>query len=215
MGDGMKKRNYINIATLIESRDSSTGKHVKRISKYVSLIVEEMRKKGYYRDTLTKKYANNLVKSAPLHDIGKLYVPDAILAKPDRLTAEEFEIMKLHAENGGEIILKLFANSGNKNYRYMAYQIARWHHEKWNGKGYPDGLMKDDIPLCAKIVAVADVFDAISENRCYRNAMPLDECFKIIENGAKKDFDPLVVKAFLNIQKKIKKAHKKFKENMQ
>lgn len=210
----MKKKHLMIIAALIESRDMSTGKHIKRISRYVDLIAEEMRKKGYYRDVLTKNYVKNLVKAAPLHDIGKIYVPDHILTKPGSLTAEEFETIKLHTKNGGKIILDIFSEGGNKKYRYMAYQIARWHHEKWNGQGYPDNLMKEDIPLCARIVAVADVFDAISENRCYRNAMPLDECFKIIENGAKKDFDPLVVKAFLDIRKKIEKAHKKFREKI-
>ncbi|MGN1412097.1 MAG: HD-GYP domain-containing protein [Oscillospiraceae bacterium] len=197
-------------ATLIENRDNSTGGHVKRTSVYVGLIAEELRNRGYYNDILTKDYITNLLKSAPMHDIGKISVPDAILQKPGKLTNEEFEIMKLHSVNGGKIIKETFKNFGNEEYLNMAYKVARYHHEKWNGRGYPDGLKEEEIPLCARIMAVADVFDAVSEKRCYRDAMPLDKCFEIIQQGSNKDFDPLIVEVFLSIRDKVETVHNNF-----
>ena len=126
----------------------------------------------------------NLIKAAPMHDVGKIAVPDAILQKPGRLTPEEFELMKLHAQKGGEIIQESFSRMGNEEFLEMACEIARHHHEKWNGKGYPDGLKRKEIPLCARIMAIADVFDAVSADRCYRKALPLDTCFEIIRKAA-------------------------------
>lgn len=159
-------------ATLIESRDSSTGGHVKRTTQYVKLLAEGLKNRGYYAEILTKDYMKNLLKAAPMHDVGKIAVPDAILQKPGRLTPEEFELMKLHAQKGGEIIQESFSRMGNEEFLEMACEIARHHHEKWNGKGYPDGLKRKEIPLCARIMAIADVFDAVSADRCYRKALP-------------------------------------------
>lgn len=210
----MKRKNLISIAALIENRDSSTGEHVRRISRYVELIANEMKIRGYYKDILTERYIKNLVKFAPLHDIGKIFVPDAILTKPERLTAQEFEIMKRHTEIGGEIIHNFLAAFIGKEYCDMAYEIAMYHHEKWNGRGYPRGLEQEEIPLCARIVSVADVFDAVSEDRCYRKAMPLEECFRIIERGAGEDFDPLAAKTFIEMREKVKKVHKKFSDKI-
>ena len=202
----------MSFANLIENRDNSTGGHIKRTSRYVELIAEELRSRGYYSDTLTKDYITNLLKAAPMHDIGKISVPDAILQKPGKLTVEEFEIMKKHSENGGKIIREAFRNLGGEEYREMAYQVARYHHEKWNGRGYPEGLKDKDIPLCARIMAVADVFDAVSEKRCYRDALPLEECFGIIEQGKGQDFDPLLAEIFLNIRDKVEEVHREFAE---
>ncbi|MGN0107300.1 MAG: HD-GYP domain-containing protein [Hominilimicola sp.] len=200
-------------ATLIENRDDSTGGHVKRTSIYVKLIAEELRQRGYYKNVLTRDYIENLLKAAPMHDIGKISVPDAILKKPGKLTAEEFEIMKLHSANGGKIIHETFSKFGNEEYLKMAYEVARYHHEKWNGKGYPDELKRKEIPLCARIMAVADVFDAVSEKRCYRDAMPMDKCFEIIASGSGQDFDPLIAEIFLDIRDKVENAHDYFMKN--
>lgn len=194
-------------ANLIENRDDSTGGHVKRTSLYVKLIAEQLRDSRQFKEILTKDYINNLVKAAPMHDIGKIAVPDAILQKPGKLTEEEFAIMKLHSEKGGEIIQETFQNLGSEDFRKMAYHVARYHHEKWNGKGYPEGLKRKDIPLSARIMAVADVFDAVSEKRCYRDAMPLEKCFEIIEQGSGQDFDPLIVEAFMNIRDKVEQVY--------
>ena len=145
----------------------------------------------------------NLLKAAPMHDVGKIAVPDAILQKPGRLTPEEFEKMKEHPEIGAKIIQDTFGHLFNGEYEDMAYQVARYHHEKWNGKGYPTGISGTEIPLCARIMAVADVFDAVSENRCYRAAMPLDQCFDIIRDGSGRDFEPILAEAFLDMREKV------------
>ena len=200
----------MSFANLIENRDSSTGGHIKRTSRYVQLIAEELCARGYYRETLTKDYITNLYKAAPMHDIGKIAVPDAVLQKPGRLTDEEYEQMKKHSEKGGDIIRETFRNLGDEDFRRMAFEVARYHHEKWNGKGYPDGLQRKDIPLCARIMSVADVFDAVSEKRCYRDAMPMDKCFDIIAQGSGQDFDPVISEVFLDIRDKVEEAHKDF-----
>ncbi len=195
-------------ATLVENKDGSTGGHIKRTSLYAKLLAEELRRRGYYMDVLTKDYMNNLCKAAPMHDIGKIAVPDVILQKPAKLTEEEFETMKQHAARGGEIIRETFGHLENKEYTQMAYEVARFHHEKWNGKGYPEGLKGKEIPLCARIMAVADVFDAVSMKRCYRDAMPLEDCFAIIRKGKGQDFDPLLAEIFLEIRDKVEAVYR-------
>lgn len=190
-------------ATLVENRDGSTGGHIHRTTTYVEMLARELKNKGLYRDELTENYINNLVMAAPMHDIGKIAIPDAILKKPAKLTDEEFEMMKTHSKKGSEIIEETFKTMGDDEYGKIAYQVARYHHEKWNGKGYPDGLMRKEIPLCARVMAVADVFDAVSAKRCYRDAMPLDKCFEIIENGSGQDFDPFIAEVFLGMREEI------------
>ena len=197
----------MSFATLVENKDGSTGEHIKRSTAYVKLLAEELKARGHYNDILTKDYIRNLCQSAPMHDIGKIAVPDVVLQKPGRLTDEEFEIIKTHTINGGEIIKETFGNLGDEEYTAMAYQVARYHHEKWNGKGYPEGLSENAIPLCARIMSVADVFDAVSEKRCYRDAMEMDQCFDIIRDGSGRDFDPIVAGVFLEIRDKVEKIH--------
>ncbi|MEE1341803.1 MAG: HD domain-containing protein [Lachnospiraceae bacterium] len=193
----------IGFATLVENKDDSTGGHIKRTSLYVKLLAEELRNRGYYSDMLSKDYMMNLSLSAPMHDIGKIAIPDAILQKPGKLTNEEFDIMKQHTVKGGAIILDTFGQLGNQQYGEMAFEMARYHHEKWNGKGYPEGKKETEIPLCARIMAIADVFDAVSQKRCYREAMPLEQCFDIIKKGSGQDFDPLLVEIFMDIRDKV------------
>lgn len=190
-------------ATLVENRDGSTGGHIKRTTEYVRMLSEELSARGFYKDQLTKDYMKNLVMAAPMHDVGKIAIPDAILQKKGKLTAEEYEIMKTHTKRGGKIIQETFGHMGDDEYEKIAYEVARHHHEKWNGKGYPDGLSRKEIPLCARIMAVADVFDAVSAKRCYRDALPLKECFRIIESGSGQDFDPIIVEVFLEMEERI------------
>lgn len=197
-------------ANLIENRDNNTGGHIKRTSRYVELIAEELRARDICSSVLTKDYITHLCKAAPMHDIGKVAVSDAVLRKPGKLTDEEYNEMKTHAARGGDIIRETFRNMGDEDYRTMAFEVARYHHEKWNGRGYPDGLSGTDIPLCARIMAVADVFDAVSEKRCYRDAMPLDKCFDIIRQGSGEDFDPQIVEVFLDIRSEVEKVHSQF-----
>ena len=194
-------------ATLVENRDDNTGGHIRRTSLYVELLAKELRKRDYYSDVLTKDYIQNLQMAAPMHDIGKISVPDAVLQKPGKLTDEEYAIMKKHTRKGGNIIKETFGNLENREYRDMAYDVAVYHHEKWNGKGYPEGLKETEIPLSARIMAIADVFDALSEKRCYREAMPLDQCFSIIEEGRGRDFEPVLVDVFLSVRDKVEQLH--------
>lgn len=196
-------------ATLVENRDDNTGGHIKRTTEYVRLLSEELKSRGLYEKTLTRDYMKNLVMAAPMHDVGKIAIPDAILQKPGKLTDQEYEIMKTHAERGGKIIKETFGNTGDDEYEKMAYEVARHHHEKWNGKGYPDNLSKEQIPLCARIMAVADVFDAVSAKRCYRDALPIEECFEIIEKGSEEDFDPVIADIFLESKDKIMSIYQK------
>lgn len=206
------KEMVMGFATLVENKDGSTGGHIKRTSIYVELLTEELKRRGHYKDILTKDYTNNLYKAAPMHDIGKVAVPDEILQKPGKLTTAEFESMKFHTINGGKIIKETFEHLGNDDYAEVAYNVAMYHHEKWNGKGYPEGLSGENIPLCARIMAIADVFDAVSMNRCYRAALPLDECFGIIQQGKGVDFDPLLVDIFMDIRASVEDAHHNTKE---
>ena len=194
-------------ATLVENKDDNTGGHIHRSSAYVSLIARRMKKDRRYRPILTHDYLTHLEQAAPMHDIGKIAISDAILQKPGKLTPEEYEIMKQHAPLGGQIIHNTFSHLFDHEYEFMAYQVARFHHEKWNGKGYPDGLKGSEIPLCARIMAVADVFDAISSRRCYRDAMPLETCYDIIRKGRGEDFDPDVVDAFLSDTEQVEKIY--------
>lgn len=197
------KEMIIGFATLVENKDGSTGGHIKRTSIYVKLLANELRKRGYYTDVLTDEYLENLYQAAPMHDIGKIAVPDVILQKPGKLTAEEFDVIKQHTVNGGKIIKETFVRMNNHSYSRVAYEVAKYHHEKWNGNGYPKGLKEDKIPLCARIMSIADVFDAVSEKRCYRDALPLEQCFSIIEEGKGRDFEPILVDVFLDMKDKI------------
>ena len=194
-------------ATLVESKDVNTGGHIRRSSAYVQLIVRNLKKNKRYRKIISRDYVNNLIRSAPMHDIGKIGVSDAILQKTGRLTAEEFETMKKHAAAGGQIIEETFGHLFDVEYKRMAYLVARHHHEKWNGRGYPDGLAGEEIPLCARIMAVADVFDAVSSKRCYRDALPLEECYGIIRQGRGQDFDPDIVDAFMMDLDKVEEIY--------
>lgn len=199
-------------ATLVENRDNSTGGHIQRTKGYVRILMEEMKKSARYDKILTKDYYKNVINAAPMHDIGKISTPDYILQKPGKLEPEEYEIMKQHAAIGGDIIKKSFADLDDPEYQQIAYEVARFHHEKWNGKGYPEGISGEDIPLHARIMAIADVFDAVSAKRCYRDAMPVDKCFKIIEEGAGVDFDPELARLFVNARETILSYYEKEKD---
>lgn len=190
-------------ATLVENKDGSTGGHIKRTTGYVRLLAWELRRREYNKRLLTKNYIKKLCMAAPMHDIGKISIPDGVLQKPGRLTEKEFEIIKRHSVNGGKIVQETFGHLADEQYTQIAYDVARFHHEKWNGKGYPEGRKGYEIPLSARIMAIADVFDALSQKRCYKEAMPLEQCFRIIKEGSGTDFDPDLVKVFLDIKEQV------------
>ena len=189
-----------------------TQSQLQRTTTYVKLLAEELRNRGIYREELTDEFLENLYRAAPMHDVGKIAVPDAVLQKTGKLTEEEYEVIKTHTVKGGNIIRETFGHLENEQYTHMAYEVARHHHEKWNGKGYPDGLKGEETPLCARIMAIADVFDAVSEKRCYRDAMPLEKCFEIIAEGSGQAFEPILAETFLDIYDKVKKEHDKINE---
>lgn len=199
----LQNTTIMGMATLIESRDGDTGEHVKRTSVYVAMLAQAARQAGYESETLTDSYIELLIKAAPLHDIGKIAVSDTILLKPSRLTPEEFEMMKLHASKGGQIVRYVIGGIGDEDYIKIASDVAQYHHEKWDGSGYNEGLSGKDIPLCARIMAIADVFDALISKRCYKDKVPVDEAFGIIKGSAGTHFDPELTKIFLDIRPQL------------
>lgn len=194
------------MADIIENRDESTGGHIRRTAKYVEILAKELQHQGKYADILTNQYISDLVMAAPLHDIGKIHIPDAILNKPGRLTDEEFALMKTHTTAGKELLQKAKGDLGDIHYLNMAIEMAAYHHEWQNGNGYPYGVSDKDIPLCAKILAVADVFDALTSKRVYKDPMPFQKACSIIREERETHFDADVVDAFIVSSEKIKAA---------
>ncbi len=198
------QNNTINgLSSLVENRDSDTGKHNQRTSAYVKLLAEALKSSGFFTNVLTDDYISILVKAAPMHDIGKIVVPDEILKKPGKLTAEEFEKMQKHAIEGGRIIRDIVGNTKDTTYIRIADEIATSHHEKWNGKGYPYQLKQTEIPLSARIMAIADVFDALVSPRCYKEPFSVDKAFEIIKNDIGEHFDPTIARIFLENRTKV------------
>lgn len=203
----------VGMANLIEGRDEDTGEHVKRTGWFVEKIARELAAEGVYQDQVDEAFLENLWKAAPLHDIGKIKVPDGILKKPGKLSAEEFEIMKSHAAEGGEIIYETMGGIEERDYIEMAHDVAKYHHEKWDGSGYPEGLAGEEIPLCARIMAVADVFDALISKRCYKEPMPLQKAYAIIEESVGSHFDPVVAGAFLKLRPEVEQYLREMNDN--
>ncbi len=191
------------IANVVEARNGETGSHIIRTAQYVSLLATQLQKTGVHTDVLTDEYIKRLVDAAPLHDLGKITVSDAILMKPGKLTPEEFDAMKLHAAAGVDIIEKVMKGVESEAYVNCAEEVAHYHHEKWDGSGYPCGLSGEDIPLSARIMAVADVYDALRSDRCYKKAMDKETARGIISEGSGHHFDPAVVKAFFDCLNEI------------
>ena len=198
------------IADMVEDRDSDTGYHIQKTASYVRIIMDGLKRKGYYAEQLTPQFVEYVVKSAPLHDTGKIKISDAILNKPGRFTPEEYEIMKKHAVYGKEIIDKAISTVEGESYLREASNMAGYHHERWDGKGYPNGLKEEEIPLSARIMAVADVFDALASKRVYKPAFPLDEALRIIEEGKGTQFDPRCVEVFLEAVPDIEAVLKEY-----
>ncbi|MCR4649716.1 MAG: HD domain-containing protein [Lachnospiraceae bacterium] len=184
------------MADLVESRDKSTGDHIRKTSAYVELLLRKLKEGGYFADELTDEYIYEVYNSSPLHDVGKIKVSDLILNKPGRLDDDEFEQMKQHTIEGEKIIENAMKISSTTGYLNEAKNIAAYHHEKWDGSGYPYGLKGTDIPLSARIMAVSDVFDALVSPRVYKPPMDFEKAMSIITEGSGKHFDPDIVKVF-------------------
>ena len=195
----------VGMADIIESRDDSTGQHVKNTQKYVGMIIDKLYNDGMFEQLEDAQYRRNIFRAACLHDVGKIRIPDNILQKPGKLTDEEYEKMKLHTVYGRQIVMDIIGDVEDEDYTKIAADIAGYHHERWDGKGYPEGLAGDDIPLCARIMAVADVFDALYAERCYKKPIrPIEKVFEIIEEGRGTQFDAVVVDAFLGMKDELK-----------
>ncbi len=206
MQDGL----IITMADMVENRDSDTGAHIQKTAAYVKIIVEGLKRKGYYIEKITPKFMSDVVRSAPLHDVGKINISDEILNKPGKLTDEEFEIMKTHTTAGKKIMEDAISSVEGENYLKEARNMAAYHHERWDGKGYPDGLHGEVIPLSARIMSVADVFDALTSPRVYKPAFPIDKALSIIEEGKGTQFDPKCVEVFMESLDEVKVVLSKY-----
>lgn len=194
------------IAEMVQNRDNNTGEHIKRTSMVVKFITDEMKKDSSLN--LPNSFYENLVKAAPMHDIGKIAVDDAILRKPSKFTAEEYEMMKTHAQKGAEIIHNIFTSIDEPDFAWISENVANYHHERYDGSGYPSGLVGKKIPLEARIMAIADVYDALVSIRCYKPAYSHEKAFEIIEEGMGKQFDPDLNKYFIACREKIEEYYK-------
>jgi HD-GYP domain-containing protein (c-di-GMP phosphodiesterase class II) len=191
------------LAALAESRDPETGRHLERISLYSSRLASELYRQGRYSNVITREFLRTIGSSSTLHDIGKVSVRDDVLRKPGSLTIEERRHIQTHTTVGGECIRSVEAQTGDSQFLKMAREIALCHHERWDGTGYPRRLAGHNIPLAARIVAVADVYDALSMRRTYKPALPHRQCVEMIAAGAGTQFDPVLVDAFLSIEKEF------------
>jgi putative two-component system response regulator len=188
------------MACLAEYRDPETGGHIKRTKNYMKILAEELKKNSKFKDVLDDGTIELLYKSAPLHDIGKIGIRDDILLKKGKLTDEEFEEMKNHTLLGHCSLVKAASKLGNNSFLKCAIELARSHLEKWNGTGYPDGLVGEEIPLSGRLMAVADVYDALISKRPYKPAFSHQKAVEIILEGKKQHFDPEIVDAFINVE---------------
>lgn len=186
----------ITMANLIESRDGTTGEHIKNTSQYVNKFIDTLVEKGIYKEELTKELVSYIKKAAPLHDIGKITISDLILQKPSGFTDEDYEIMKNHAKAGQEVIKKNMTKVVDQKFVDVAAGIAAYHHEKWDGSGYPEGLKGTDIPLGARIVALADVFDALVAKRPYKESMTIEKAISIMKKDRGMSFEPILFDVF-------------------
>lgn len=190
------------MASMVESRDNSTGEHVKRTSAEVGLFTKEIRKNEKY-SYLTEEYCNDIVQSAIMHDLGKIAVDDAVLKKPGKFTPDDYDKMKQHSEEGARIVTQIMKEVDDPLFRKIAVNVAHYHHERWDGKGYPSGLKETEIPIEARIMAFADVFDALVSKRCYKEPISVEAAMEIIEENLGSQFDPDLGKIFLECRPKL------------
>jgi putative two-component system response regulator len=192
------------IAALVECKDDHTGKHIQRTKAYLKILVDEMTRQDIYSEQLTPEYIELIIKTSPLHDIGKVGIEDKILMKPKRLNSAEFDKMKKHTVMGGDALGKAMERTGANPFLKCAEEIARFHHEKWNGSGYPEGLVGHGIPLCARLMAVADVYDAARNKRIYKDPKTHEIVVEEIKRDSGIYFDPLIIKAFSEASEKFR-----------
>jgi len=192
------------LANVVESRDKISSGHIERTSEYVKILINEMKKRGVYSEETSEWDVEKISLSARMHDLGKISVTDLIVNKPGKLTNEEYEIMKTHVLEGERIIDEIIAQTGEGDYLHDAKMFAGFHHERWDGKGYPYGLKENDIPLHGRIMAIVDVYDAITSERTYKKAFTDEEAVQIIMDNAGTHYDPEIAKIFYDVKDHFK-----------
>ncbi len=201
------------MASLAEWRDPETGLHIRRTQKFVKILAEYLAQNEKFADQLDPKSIEMLYLSAPLHDVGKVCIPDSILQKPGRLTEEEFNIMKEHTIRGKTVLSSTDTKLGSDSFLRTARLVAYSHHERWDGKGYPQGLAEEEIPLCARLMSVADVYDALTSRRVYKPPMSHEKAKSIMVEGRGTQFDPDVVDAFLALENEFIEIAETYADN--
>ncbi|MCL2704039.1 MAG: response regulator [Defluviitaleaceae bacterium] len=197
------------LADVVENRDSNTGGHIERTAVYVRILMEAMMEEALYMDEMRGWNLDSVVSSARLHDLGKIAIPDSILNKPDKLTAEEFTVIKSHCAAGERIIDQMISRTGDAEFLHSAKLFTAYHHEKWNGGGYPYGLKETDIPLHGRIMAFVDVYDALTSERPYKKAFTHEQAANIIMEDSGRHFDPLIADVFNKINGKLLEASRR------
>ncbi|MCR5418283.1 MAG: HD domain-containing protein [Lachnospiraceae bacterium] len=197
----------LGMANMIENRDNNTGGHIKRTSMGVKILVKELMVRDEWEGVFPAKYCEAMIKAAPLHDVGKIAVDDDILKKPGRFTPGEFEQMKMHAPKGAELLHSVIASIEDPYFVQIAENMAHYHHERWNGTGYPDKLTGEQIPMEARVMAIADVYDALVSKRCYKDAMTYEEAATIIREGMGTQFDPALADVFETCRPRLEKYY--------
>ncbi|MBA2132694.1 HD domain-containing protein [Hydrogenispora sp. UU3] len=203
------------LVKLAESRDDSTGAHIERVAQICRLLATNLRKRKKYQDYIDADFIEKITQVSPLHDIGKVGIPDYILLKPGRLSEEEYEVMKEHTTIGAKTLQEVKEKFPNNRFLDMAIGITYFHHEKWDGTGYPFGLAEETIPLSARIMAIADVYDALRSKRVYKNAFSHAESVKIIQEESGKAFDPDIVEVFMDIHEEINEIYDRYSGNQE
>ena len=194
------------LSKLAESRDAGTGKHLERVQIFCRILAERLSHESPYRSMISEEFIHDISNASPLHDIGKVSIADNILLKPGKLTSEEFEAMKAHTIVGAQTLGDVRSLYPGNNFINMGILIARSHHERWDGKGYPDGLVGETTPLAARIMAVADVYDALRSKRCYKEPMTRMESRENIITGSGRIFDPVLVDAFSGVEEEFDRS---------
>ncbi|MBR1423708.1 MAG: HD domain-containing protein [Ruminococcus sp.] len=201
----MHDKLILGMATMVESRDNSTGGHIRRTSEGVRILINEIRKNNIFG--LTDEFCRCIIKAAPMHDLGKIAVDDAILRKPGRFTPEEFDKMKAHAAEGAKIVHQILQGTDDVQFHIIAENVAHYHHERWDGSGYPEGLKGEEIPIEAGIMAIADVYDALVSKRVYKEKMSFEQADSIIMEGMGKHFDKALEPYYISARPKLEEYY--------
>lgn len=202
----IKDMMVLGMADMVENRDNNTGGHIKRTSEVVKIFAGKLMK-GDNHFGFADKFLLQVAKAAPMHDLGKISIADAVLRKPGKYTEEEFAEMKRHTTEGARIVESLLQGVEDEDFVQIAKNVAYYHHEKWNGQGYPKGISGENIPVEARIMALADVFDALVSKRCYKEAYSFEKAYEIIEESLGTHFDPELGKIFLTCKKELEQLY--------